>query len=121
MRNLDVTGRIGHPDHMAAGEAALSAVFPAARDRLTFPELLAEGFEPHKVKEVLIMGHPHPDRWIDVSEHMETAIQALLKHTSQMHGGSDEEIGQHMREWRRRDALGHGAEYAEAFKQFNLS
>ena len=53
-RDLLSSGYIGHPDHFAAGEATLSAVFPSARDHLTFPELLEEGFEPHKVKQVWI-------------------------------------------------------------------
>ena len=43
MRNLDGGYGFGHPDHMAAGEAAMAAVFPTARDHLTFPELLEEG------------------------------------------------------------------------------
>ena len=42
---------IQHPDHRASGEAALAAVFPSARDRLTFPELLAEGLGPHNMAE----------------------------------------------------------------------
>ena len=45
-------GYINHPDHRAAGDAALDSVYPSARDALVFPELLCEGFEPHKVKEV---------------------------------------------------------------------
>ncbi|MGE5597710.1 MAG: PIG-L deacetylase family protein, partial [Hyphomicrobiales bacterium] len=32
-----------HPDHRAAGDAAVDAMFPSARDRLTFPELLVDG------------------------------------------------------------------------------
>jgi len=55
-RDLSSSTYIGHPDHFAAGEAALSAVFPSARDHLTFPELLAdEGLETHKVREVWVM------------------------------------------------------------------
>src|SRR5689334_3421555 len=44
---------INHPDHRATGMAALDAVYPTARDHLNFPEHLAEGLEPHKVREVL--------------------------------------------------------------------
>ena len=40
VRNLDGSGYIDHPDHFASGDAAMGAVYPAARDRLTFPELL---------------------------------------------------------------------------------
>ena len=118
MRVLDGGWGVGHPDHLAAGEAALSAVFPTARDHMTFPELLEEGLEPHKVSEVWIMGHPEPDLWIDVTDHIETSIKALLEHASQLDGsGREEEIGERMREWRRKTAEGKGMQYAEAFKR----
>lgn len=105
----------GHPDHMAAGEASLAAVFPTARDRLTFPELLNEGLEPHHVREVLVMGHPDPDRWVDVSEHMEVAIKALRQHKSQVGGRNVRR-----RVLDRKHVVGepHGMQYAEAFKRF---
>ena len=115
-RLLTGTGYIGHPDHFAAGEAALSAVFPAARDHLTFPELLEEGLEPHKVREVLITGHDQPDKWIDVTDSMETAVEAPLAHTSQL----GQEAADRVREWKREAGKEHGAEYAEAFKSFIL-
>src|ERR687888_647558 len=47
---------INHPDHRAAAEAAIYAIFPSAVTRPIFPELLAEGYEPHQVKEVYISG-----------------------------------------------------------------
>ena len=57
-RNLD---RIyaSHPDHLAAGEAALCAVYPDARNPFAFPELLEEGLEPWAVDEVWVMGGRH--------------------------------------------------------------
>ena len=120
-RSLDGAGwGIGHPDHMAAGEAALAAVFPTARDHLTFPELLEAGLEPHKVAEVWIMGHPEPDHWMDVTRHVDTSIRALMEHESQMDGRGEAEVGERMREWRRRSAVGKGMQYAEAFRRFSL-
>lgn len=116
MRNLDGGYGFGHPDHMAAGEAAMSAVFPTARDHLTFPELLDEGLEPHKVSEVWIAGHPSPDIWIDVTETIDTSIRALLRHTSQL-SGSDREVAGFMKRGRRERARGKGMQYAEAFKR----
>ena len=121
MRNLDGGWGVGHPDHMAAGEAALSAVFPTARDHLTFPELLEEGLEPHKVAEVWIMGHPEPDIWIDVTEDFDTSIKALAQHASQVDGRSEEKLAEGMREWRRRRAEGKGMQYAESFKRIRYS
>lgn len=114
-RNLFGQGYIGHPDHMAAGEAALSAIFPAARDRLTFPELLEEGLEPHKVREVLVTEREHADSWIDVSDVMDIAIEALKQHASQV---GDWDVAKGMREWRAGTGKPKGIPYAEAFKSF---
>jgi len=121
LRNLDGRGGgIGHPDHIAAGEAALSAVFPTARDHMTFPELLKEGLQPHKVSEVWVMGHPEPDLWIDVTDHINTSIKALLQHSSQLYGVKEEDISRHMKEWRSNQAEGKDMQYAEAFKRIDI-
>ncbi len=119
-RNLDGGWGVGHPDHLAAGEAALSAVFPTARDHLTFPELLGEGLEPHKVSEVWVMMHPEPDQFVDVTDYICTSAKALAQHTSQIGGKGEKEVGEMMREWRRRRAEGKPMEYAEAFKRIIL-
>ena len=120
-RNLDGTGwGVGHPDHIAAGEAALSAAFPAARDHLAFPELLDDGLEPHKVAEVWIMGHPEPDHWVDVTDHVETSVQALFKHTSQIGDRPEDELLEMMKNGRRERAVGKGMQYAEAFRKLSF-
>ena len=120
LRTLDGGWGVGHPDHLAAGEAALAAVFPTARDHMTFPELLEEGFEPHKVAEVWIMGHPEPDVFIDVTDHMETAVKALAEHKSQTGGRPYEEMLPRMKEWRRRGSVGKGMLYSESFKRISF-
>ena len=119
-RNLDGGWGVGHPDHLAAGEATLAAVFPAARDHMTFPELLEAGFEPHKVAEIWIMSHPEPDLWIDVSDYIDTSVKALMQHASQIDGRTEEDTNKSMREWRRKSAVGKGMQYAEAFKRINF-
>jgi LmbE family N-acetylglucosaminyl deacetylase len=116
-RHLTGNGYIGHPDHFASGEAALSAVFPTARDRLTFPELLQEGLEPHKVREVWIMEHDDADQYVDVTDYIETSIAALKEHKSQV---TAEEADKYMRQWRSRVGEKVGFKYAEGFKRFKL-
>jgi len=120
MRSLDGGWGVGHPDHLAAGEATLAAVFPAARDHMTFPELLEAGFEPHKVAEVWVMSHPEPDLWLDVTDHMDTSVKALMQHASQVGDNSEERVGEHMREWRRNRAEGKGIQYAEAYRRISF-
>ena len=121
MRTLDGGWGVGHPDHFAAGEAALAAVFPTARDHMTFrEELLDQGFEPHKVAEVWIMGHPEPDLWMDVTEHMDTSVKAMMEHVSQVGERDEKVMGDRTREWRRQRAKGKGMQYAEAFKRITF-
>ena len=117
LRHLNGDGYIGHPDHLASGEAALSAVFPSARDRLTFPELLEEGLKPHKVSEVWVMDQGNEDQFVDVTDYMDTAIAALQAHSSQV---EEEDVAKHMRNWRSRTGKKVGFPYAEAFKRFRL-
>jgi LmbE family N-acetylglucosaminyl deacetylase len=77
-------GFYNHSDHRASGEAALKAVFPLARDRLSFPELLEEGLEPHTVSQVLLMNFDNPSYFIDISKQFEDKFTAYCKHTSQI-------------------------------------
>ena len=74
---------INHPDHRAAGQATLDAVFPLARDRLTFPELLAEGYEPHKTATVLMVNFNVSNFSVDITETFDIKLRALKAHVSQ--------------------------------------
>ena len=114
VRSLGNT-HVGHPDHLAAGEATLAAVFPTARDHLSFPELLKSGFEPHKVREVLVADTEHADTWIDVGDNLKTAAAALAEHKSQVQGRDTLEI---LSQWRARIGEPKGIDYAEAFRSF---
>lgn len=107
---------VNHPDHRAAGDAAMDAVFPTARDRLTFPELLREGFEPWKVRQLWLAHPSEANTWVDVAETIELRRQALRAHPSQL----DEttiEFAIQMCQW-----AGAQAElpYAEAFRRITL-
>jgi LmbE family N-acetylglucosaminyl deacetylase len=74
---------VNHPDHRAAGQAMLDAVYPYARDIVSFPELQKEGLEPHKVGTVLLI-NPAGNTYIsDITGHLDTKIQALSAHASQ--------------------------------------
>jgi LmbE family N-acetylglucosaminyl deacetylase len=79
--------RIGasHPDHLACGEAAIRAVYPAARNAFAYPELLEqEGLEPWAVREVWVMAHPGtPQHPVDVTDSFDRKIDALHAHHSQ--------------------------------------
>ena len=52
---------LAHRDHRAVGRAALDAVYPLARDPLSFPEQRADGIEPHAVGHVWLFATTQPD------------------------------------------------------------
>jgi LmbE family N-acetylglucosaminyl deacetylase len=73
-----------HPDHLAAGEAAMQAIYPDARNPFAHPSLLGdEGLEAWTVPEVWVMAGPRPNHFVDVTEHFERKVAALRAHDSQ--------------------------------------
>lgn len=76
--------RASHPDHMAVGEATMRAVYPDARNPHAFPELAANGLEPHVVKTVWIASSPTPTIAVDTTKTFERKIAALSRHASQV-------------------------------------
>lgn len=72
-----------HPDHRAAGLAAVDAVLAAGNPRM-FPKLAASGLRPHRVQDVYLFGTDHPDVWIDVTATFERKLGAVAAHRSQV-------------------------------------
>jgi LmbE family N-acetylglucosaminyl deacetylase len=74
-----------HPDHLAAGEAAVCAVYPDARNPFAHPELLNdEGLEPWTVNELWIGGVPGNNVAVETTSTIERKVAALLRHESQI-------------------------------------
>ena len=78
------SGFINHPDHRAAGQAALDGVFPLARDRLSFPELLAEGLKPHITPTVLLANFNNQNYFEDITKTIDKKMDSLAVHKSQI-------------------------------------
>jgi LmbE family N-acetylglucosaminyl deacetylase len=72
-----------HRDHRTVAGIALDCVYPLARDHMAFPELLAQGLEPHKVREVYLMWWESPELVVDISDTIDLKIKALACHASQ--------------------------------------
>ena len=72
-----------HPDHLAAGEATICAVYPDARNPWAHPELADAGHEAWTVPEVWLMSSTAADRVVDVTETFDRKLAALLRHESQ--------------------------------------
>ena len=112
------TDYLNHPDHRAVADVALDAVFPSSETSVIFPELLAEGLPPHKVKQVLISGSLQPDVFVDISRTLAVKCRALKAHRSQV--GKGEWIEQLLAGWALRDGKRGGLRHAEAFRRMVL-
>ncbi|MGA2976961.1 MAG: PIG-L deacetylase family protein [Spirochaetia bacterium] len=109
-----------HPDHRAAGLAALDAVY-AAKEVNLFAEQLVDGIDPWRVKEVLLFWTDAPDHWEDISATITRRISALLLHASQTgkdRAGYDSSIRKSAHETASKAGLSY--EYAEAFKRLKI-
>ncbi|MGH2584997.1 MAG: PIG-L deacetylase family protein [Dehalococcoidia bacterium] len=110
-----------HNDHRNVGIATYDAVYPASRDPLYYPEQIEEGLNWHRVGELLLGGSDEPDYFVDISDHMDTKIEALLAHTSQV--ARDEPREKWVENFRKRVTEGAeqtGIAYAEAFRRVTL-
>jgi LmbE family N-acetylglucosaminyl deacetylase len=108
----DSMSYINHPDHIAAAEAALYAVFPSAESRPIFPELLEEGFEPFHVEELYMQLTEKPSRAVDITPAHDRKLQAVLCHRSQLNEDAVDWISKFDQEAGKMA----GVEFAEVFR-----
>lgn len=108
---------INHPDHRAAAEAALYGIFPAADNFNFYPELLAEGLEPHKIKELWIEEWGGGTTFVDVSDAIETKIAALAEHKSQF---DIKDVEPFVRKWTAEVGKKFGVAFAESYRKITL-
>jgi len=75
---------LNHPDHRAAGQIVVDAVFPASQNELYFPELLSEQLNPHHVEEVWLSLPKEANITLDITETWPLKVKALEEHISQI-------------------------------------
>lgn len=111
-----------HPDHRAAGEAALAAVYPDARNPFTHTSLLQdEGLQAWTVHDLWVMGTGTPNHWVDITEVFPRKLAALRAHASQTAHMDD--LEGLLRGWgvHQAEAAGLGAErLAEPFRRVTV-
>jgi LmbE family N-acetylglucosaminyl deacetylase len=108
---------INHPDHRAAAEAALFGIFPAAGNHRFYPELLAEGLEPHKVTELWMGQWGEGAVFVDVTEAMDAKIAALAEHKSQF---DIKDVEPFVRRWTEETGKKFGVAFAESYRKITL-
>jgi LmbE family N-acetylglucosaminyl deacetylase len=111
---------IRHRDHAMCGRVTMDAIFPYARDHLSYPEHLAAGLEPHNVRELYLWGTEEPDAFIDISDTFAIKMDALYCHASQMKRPREEREAQ-ARERYRDYGKRIGVALAEPFKRIEIN
>jgi LmbE family N-acetylglucosaminyl deacetylase len=117
-RVVDLPIDASHPDHIAVGEAALSAVFPDASNARALPQLLREGLGPHRVKEVWLTGYERANHYVNAVPFVDKKINAILCHKSQLNGSAS--VPKWVYDWMRWAGQEGGYEYAESYKRIQL-
>lgn len=107
-----------HRDHRIAGRVTLDAIYPAARDRRSFPEHHDRGLQPHKVRQVWLFASAAPDTWVDIADGFDRKLLARLAHTSQT--ADPEDLRKRWRERAERIGAPVGLALAEAFVVLQL-
>ncbi len=107
-------GGVNHTDHRAAGMAAVDAVYPAARNPMSFPWLARDGLEAHVVRRLYLFWSNHPTAHVDVTGTLERKLDALRAHASQIR--DPERMASRIREWAREEGAAIGVGAAEAFR-----
>jgi LmbE family N-acetylglucosaminyl deacetylase len=104
---------LNHPDHRAAGQAAIDAVVPASAMPLLWPE--AGPF--HRVRQVYVRGNAEPNVWVDITHTIEQKIAALKLHASQM---GEWDPTERIKKWSAEVGKEKGVAYAENYRVFTL-
>lgn len=107
-----------HPDHRAAGQVALDAIY-AAREYFIFPEQMVGGLEPWRVSEIYLFWTDNADHFEDVTGSIDRRFAALKHHVSQV-GERFDRIEERFRNMARLVGEKCGHPYAEGFKRIVL-
>jgi len=106
---------IWHRDHRIAGQVTIDAVFPYARDHLAYPDLIEEGLQPHKVKEMLFWASENINYLSDITATFDLKLAALRCHESQVNSMKVSDLENWLRKRCKDLAEGEDFELAEAF------
>jgi LmbE family N-acetylglucosaminyl deacetylase len=113
---------IWHRDHRIVGQVTLDAIFPYARDHLAYPDLLEEGLQPHKVREVLLWAAPEDINYrSDITNTFDTKLAALRCHKSQVGDNLSPDIENWLKQRAKKMAEGQDFKLAEAFHRVEVT
>lgn len=111
---------VWHRDHRITGQVTLDAVFPYARDHLSYPDLMKEGFHPHKVREILFWASEDVNYRSNITATFHLKLAALRCHKSQVGHIPPQELEERLRQRHKTMAEGEDFHLAEAFHRVEI-
>lgn len=111
---------VWHRDHRITGQVALDAVFPYARDSLSYPDFREQGLHPHKVKEVLLWASEDINYRSDITKTFHLKLTALRCHKSQVGHIPSKQLEEWLRQRHKLMAEGENFQLAEAFHRVEI-
>jgi len=111
---------VWHRDHRITGQVTLDAVFPYARDHLSYPDLIKEGLYPYKVREILLWASEDVNYRSDITKTFHLKLTALRCHKSQVGHIPPQELEERLRQRQKIMAEGEDFQLAEAFHRVEI-
>jgi len=99
---------VWHRDHRITGQVTLDAIFPYARDHLSYPDLIEEGLYPHNVREILLWASEDVNYRSDITQTFHLKLEALRCHQSQVGHTPPQKLEEKLRERHKEMARGEG-------------
>ncbi|MBN1190363.1 MAG: PIG-L family deacetylase [Dehalococcoidales bacterium] len=110
---------MANPDHRVLGQIVMDSVWPVALSPNTYPDLLAEGYQLHKVKEVWLWATQEPNFQYDISDTFNIKMNAFACHKTQQ-GEPFSEFLKMFSERAIASAKGTGYKMAESFHRLEV-
>jgi len=111
---------VWHRDHRITGQVTLDAVFPYARDHYSYPDLIQEGLEPHKVRDMLFWATEDVNYRSDITKTFDRKLRALRCHRTQVGQIPPGDLEERLRGRCRMMAEGEEFELAEGFHRAEI-
>ena len=111
---------VWHRDHRITGQVTLDAIFPYARDHLSYPDLIEEGLYPHNVREILLWASEDVNYRSDITQTFHLKLEALRCHQSQVGHTPPQKLEEKLRERHKEMAREEGFQLAEAFHRVEI-
>jgi LmbE family N-acetylglucosaminyl deacetylase len=111
---------LSNPDHRITGQVVMDAVWPCALAPNTYRDLLRQGYELHKVKEVLLWQTEEPNYYCNITDTFNTKLAALSCHKSQVGDPPETEFVELVTGLSTKAALGQKYKLGEAFHRLEV-